>query len=268
MEPDFWVEQMLEWHDVENLPPQPDPENYYGQHDHPLRKGMTDRPTDTDNRPTDHRSLINAIWRVVTRAIPSRHLVGLTDQAFGFRKHLAETAFELDRVRYLEVGVRRGHSLAFVALMAADDLEYADGVDLWIDNYGGEAQSGHDGVMAALKHLGIDPSRVTLHSGSSHDVLPLIRDSGGTFNLILVDGDHLADGARNDLADCWEMLEPGGVLVFDDADDGDEGNLLQVWHDFYRGHHDEARGFQMLEAEPPFCWLKKEGGGLTLEFPQ
>ncbi len=222
------------------------------------------------DRPTDHRSLINAIWRVVTRTIPSRHMVGLTDQAFGFRKHLAETAFGLDHVRYLEVGVRRGHSLAFVALMAGDNLEYADGVDLWIPDYADEEQFGPDLVMQALSQLGVDTNRVTLHSEDSHVLLPLLATTsrGGTYNLILVDGDHTAKGATRDLADCWGMLEPGGTLVFDDADAGDEGNLLQVWHDFYRGHQHESRGFQMLEAEPPFCWLKKERGGLTLEFPK
>ncbi len=244
-----WVEQMLDWHGINDRTPQRHPENYYGQHDHSMRRRMSEQAG----------SDLNDIWRRIVEAIPSKHLrFQKSVIAFGFRKHLAETVRSIaasgGRVRYLEVGVRRGHSLAFVALAAAQALEYADGVDLWAPDYGGEEQFGPELILQTLNQLGVDTTGVTLlHTGDSHDVLPLMVDSGGTYNLILVDGDHTAKGAAQDLADCWEMLEPGGTLVFDDL----TVDLQRVWHEFEEENSGELARTSEIYATPVWAWIRR-----------
>lgn len=246
-------DDILDYHQIPNTVPTS--RGFYGQHDHPMRR----RPPVTEQASPD----LNDLWRRIVTAIPSKHLrFQKAVTAFGFRRYLAETAAGIaktgGRVRYLEVGVRRGHSLAFVCLAAAQGLEYADGVDLWIDGYGGEHQHGLGGVMDLLAELGVETPRVTLHSGDSHDLLPLMTGAGGIYNLILVDGDHTAEGARRDLDDCWEMLECGGVLVFDDLSDGPEGDLGRVWIEFVGDMpQGEATWQADYRATPPYSWIRK-----------
>ena len=207
-------------------------------------------------------------WGNIVAALPSAAFTSeQRERAFGFRLTLANmAAAKKDGVRYLEIGVRLGHSLAAVLLAAGDRLEYADGVDLWIAGYAGEPQAGAQGVTSALGQLGIDTNAVTLHSGDSHVILPLMVSSGGTYNLILVDGDHTTEGAAQDLADCWEMLESGGFLVFDDAyyagdprQRGPGGStwLREVWDDFYLEHQHESIAREVQNADPPYCWLER-----------
>lgn len=182
-------------------------------------------------------------WQRIVEQIPSRHMPPGAPLS-GCRAELADLASLMDAVRYLEVGCRRGHSLAAVALAAGDRLERALAVDLWIENYGDETNDGPDAVMANLAALDVDIWRVSLMTGDSHALLPRMRE---TFNLILVDGDHTPEGAAADLRDCFRMLEPGGVLVFDDA----TPELLPVW----RKAVDSQRfvTWERLEALPPYC---------------
>ena len=79
------------------------------------------------------------------------------------------------------------------------------------------------------------------------------------------------------MADCWELLEPGGTLVFDDAyyahdtrqrGPGVEAGLREVWDGFYFPHQDECQGYEAPDADPPFCWLRKGPPTLTIEFEE
>jgi SAM-dependent methyltransferase len=188
-------------------------------------------------------------WQRIVETIPSRHMppgCALT----GCREALASHAYCIHPLRYLEVGCRRGHSLAVVALAAGPHLESALAVDLWIENYGDEPNEGPDQVMSRLGALGVDIWKIRLLTGDSHELLPRLRQ---TFNLILVDGDHTAEGAAADLRDCFALLEPDGVLVFDDA----TPELLPAW----RGVTEQRADLQCheaLDATPPFCVAVKQ----------
>lgn len=208
---------------------------------------------------------IDATWRDVVAAIPSKHLrFQRAITAFGYRRHLAETAASRTArgasTRYLEVGVRRGHSLALVALAAAEGLECAVGIDPWIDRYGGEEQLGRDGVLEALVGLEIDIDPVGLLTGSSHDLLPELAAAGRRFDLVLIDGDHTPDGAERDLLDVWPMLEPGGVIVFDDTVFGTDRALLRVWRSFIDDLHGDGHmidAHEVLDDRPGWCWVRR-----------
>lgn len=184
------------------------------------------------------------LWRLVVEHAPSKHLRGeLAERAFGYRLDLAKAAMRQQRLRYLEVGVGRGHSFVLVCLAVevfGGRLEYGVGIDAWVENYGGEPNPGAAQVYRLLEDVGAwgcEP--VTLITGDSHVELMKLRGSGylvgvgrvkprPTFNLILVDGDHTDEGAAQDLEDAFALLEPGGFLVFDDVVYQGDNRLLRV----------------------------------------
>ncbi|HHP7245304.1 MAG TPA: tetratricopeptide repeat protein [Elainellaceae cyanobacterium] len=58
------------------------------------------------------------------------------------------------------------------------------------------------------------PNRVTRLVGNSHQILPTLPPQA--FDLIYIDGCHLADYVWQDGTLSWRLLKPGGILIFDD----------------------------------------------------
>ena len=149
---------------------------------------------------------------------------------------------------YLEVGVDGGMSLQTV-------LKYAPGIkrvvlcDIWNPAYCHHRLTGHRHVSRLLDKLGYRGS-VEFLDGSSHLLLPAVP-KGVTFDLITVDGDHTAAGARQDLTNCWAHLNVGGVLVFDDVNHADYPWLPAVAEEFAREHESDA--FQLCELTGRTC---------------
>ena len=139
---------------------------------------------------------------------------------------------------YLEIGVRRGKSLAQV--IVHEPRCRVVGIDLWVTPYGGVDNPGPSFVRQEMAHLG-HRGELALYSGDSHDVLPrLIADSPDLrFDLITVDGDHTDDGAWNDLLTTVELLRPGGWLLFDDLVHPLH-TLLPVWRWFRERYADQV----------------------------
>lgn len=170
---------------------------------------------------------VDPIWRTIVAAIPSRHITpAMCDTAFGARRSLMTYAARHPRyppLRYLEIGCRMGHSLA--AVLLSNHTATAVVIDAWIPDYAGEPNT-KQLTIDRLHSLGIDvTNRVRFIDGSSRDILSrvpssLLDDGDGTFDLILVDGDHTPDGARFDLLNTLPRLAVNGLLVFDDAIDG------------------------------------------------
>ncbi len=210
------------------------------------------------------RCTADRLWQIIVEASPSKHLQGeLAEAAFGFRRYLAEAAMRHVPLRYLEIGVRRGHSLALTTCCADvldGHLEYAVGVDAWIADYGDEPNAGPDSVYELLEDVGAPWEDVSLMSGDSHQLLPAIGELGKLFNLILVDGDHTNEGAMQDLVDAWPLLEPGGELVFDDAVVNGDNRLLRIWRQFVTlsaARPDIMASGEEFETSPAFCWLQR-----------
>jgi predicted O-methyltransferase YrrM len=136
--------------------------------------------------------------------------------------HLAET---YKPKRYLEIGVRRGYSMAMVAL--ASPKTSIVGVDMWVANYGGEKNASPGAVEDQLRAMGYEYKIVFLN-GNSHIILPqwFADHPGESFDLILVDADHTEAGALEDLQTCLPHLASGGFLVFDDLHDPE---LQRAW---------------------------------------
>ena len=129
---------------------------------------------------------------------------------------------------YLEIGVRRGRSVAVVAA-TCPNCEIV-GLDLWTPDYGGMPNPGPDFVRAEMSKLGYT-GRLELITGDSHKTLPRFfsehRDS--FFDLITVDGDHSKRGAEQDLHNVLPRLKVGGIIVFDDICHPLHPYLASVW---------------------------------------
>ena len=129
---------------------------------------------------------------------------------------------------YLEIGVRRGRSLAIVG--ATSPRCAIVGFDLWVQNYAGVENPGPDFVRAEVAKVGHNGA-LTLVDGDSKQTVPdYFRDHPNAyFDLVTVDGDHSLRGATVDLLNVIPRIKVGGVLVFDDICSQEHPYLQGVW---------------------------------------
>jgi hypothetical protein len=69
----------------------------------------------------------------------------------------------------------------------------------------------------------VDASRVRKLVGRSVEVLSDLVADGPSFDLVYVDGSHLGLDVIVDAALSWQVLKPGGALIFDDYEYRDHG---------------------------------------------
>jgi predicted O-methyltransferase YrrM len=198
------------------------------------------------------------------------------------RCFLSWLACELKPKTYMEVGVRRGLSMAVVAARCPEVEIY--GFDTWIPGYGGVENPGPQFVQSQMAKVGYK-KRVHFVTGDSHKTLPAffrvqnspLLERGKlawrlparprTFDMITIDGDHSLIGAYEDLMDTMPYCSPGGVVVFDDiaadpsrakpgaleAERGEDphgwGDLLGVWRAVQRKFTD-FRYFEYVRNPP------------------
>jgi predicted O-methyltransferase YrrM len=141
---------------------------------------------------------------------------------------LEAAATLLEPEEYLEIGVRRGRSMAIVG--AARPNCAMVGFDLWIDNYAGMPNPGASFVREELAEVGHRGS-LELVSGDSRQTVPafLNRYPDRTFDLIAVDGDHSDEGASLDLTNVLPRLRVGGAIMLDDIAHPEHLHLASVW---------------------------------------
>jgi predicted O-methyltransferase YrrM len=141
----------------------------------------------------------------------------------------AATAF-IKPASYLEIGVRRGRSMAVVA-SGSPNCSIV-GFDNWKPGYAGMENPGPDFVREEMKRIGHSGS-LELVKGNSHETVPayLAAHPSAWFDLITVDGDHTPRGAAEDLATVLARLKIGGAIVFDDICHPQHRELAQVWQD-------------------------------------
>jgi len=132
---------------------------------------------------------------------------------------------------YLEIGVRRGRSLAMVAAVCPDCSVV--GFDLWKENYAGMPNPGPEFVRQEISKVG-HRGKLELIRGNSHEtVKQYFREHPNAyFDLITVDGDHSLQGAAEDLVDALPRLKIGGAVVFDDIVHPQHRYLYDVWQHF------------------------------------
>ena len=138
---------------------------------------------------------------------------------------------------YLEIGVRRGRSMAMVARTAPNCSLI--GFDLWTPNYSGMPNPGPDFVRAEMHKIG-HTGALTLISGNSTATVPQFLRSQPELrlDLITVDGDHSRRVAAADLRNTLPRLAIGGFLVFDDI--ALNPGLRELWHTSVRSSRSYA----------------------------
>jgi acetyltransferase-like isoleucine patch superfamily enzyme/predicted O-methyltransferase YrrM len=138
---------------------------------------------------------------------------------------------------YLEIGVRRGRSMAMVASQSPQC--HIVGFDVWKANYAGMPNPGPAFVKAEMAKLNYS-GNIELISGNSHKTLKSFfqKEPELYFDMITVDGDHTREGAAEDMADVLPRLKIGGIIVFDDIVHPQHTYLLDVWKSFT---HDNDR---------------------------
>jgi predicted O-methyltransferase YrrM len=124
---------------------------------------------------------------------------------------------------YMEIGVRRGRSMAIVA--ATRPHAKLVGFDLWIKDYAGVENPGPDFVRNELTRVGHQGPLELITGPSGHTVPKFFKDHPDEFfDVITVDGDHSARGAELDLRNVIGRVKIGGFLLFDD--------LVNPWHPY------------------------------------
>jgi predicted O-methyltransferase YrrM len=99
--------------------------------------------------------------------------------------------------------------------------------------------------------------RIEKIKGSSTIVLPTLGISGRRFDLAYVDGSHMAADVYGDAVLTWSMMEPGGLVIFDDyewnlmSNDGERPRLgIDAFLDAFRGQYREIhRAYQIVIAK-------------------
>lgn len=179
------------------------------------------------------------VWDRIRTALPSPHL---PIHPNGFRRTLMNVK---PGGLYLEIGTRRGHSLAARLLHAGGS---AFSIDCYLENYADEPNPGPAAVRDFLSSLGVSWDDYVLIGGDSHQILPLLLPN--LFDVILVDGDHTQRGAQQDLRDATRLLKSDGILLFDDA----IPELLAVWRETIASlPHFTCIEYPACDGAEPWC---------------
>jgi predicted O-methyltransferase YrrM len=120
--------------------------------------------------------------------------------------------------RIFEIGTGTGEGTLLMARNAPgariDTLDLGAQADASLGEQRGDAPLGADAVGSAFRGTEFEDS-ITQHLGDSaaFDFSPF----AGQMDLVFVDGAHTAEYVRSDSLAAFEMLAPGGTVVWDDC---------------------------------------------------
>lgn len=136
---------------------------------------------------------------------------------------------QIDRPRILEIGVFEGRSTVWLLdnfpaahLTAIDPWAYTDGAD----------EVTYERFMSNIRPYS---DRVKVIRGKSQIARTFPEKE---FDLVYVDGDHRAAAVLHDAVIAFEILKPGGLIIFDDYLGGDHSinypkPAIDLFHDAY-----------------------------------
>lgn len=130
------------------------------------------------------------------------------------------------KLHYLEIGAFEGRSVSW---MLDNVLTHPESVATCVDPWplGEEAAHGSDVTSETearfLHNISIrsDKHKVQVCKGYSQDVLP--KFAKASVDILYIDGGHHAIDALRDAVFGFELLKPGGIMIFDDYLWGDKG---------------------------------------------
>ncbi len=118
------------------------------------------------------------------------------------------------------------------------------------------------------EHWQLLEARTSLVEGHSPDVLPeVVRQAGGRFDLVLVDGDHTYEGVLADAEGVLPCVQPGGYILFHD---GFHADVKRAIDEFVAAHPKEVIDLGLLTREVTSqeddAGNRVEWGGLRLVY--
>lgn len=122
-------------------------------------------------------------------------------------KHLAGCMGKKD-VAFLEIGCFEGRATIW---FLENILTHPSATISCVDSFsrrGGEPRFDHNIDISGVA------SRVTKIRGRSEDILPGLATR--RFDAVYIDGSHRAPDVLMDAMASWQMLKPGGTMIFDD----------------------------------------------------
>lgn len=171
-------------------------------------------------------------------------LLRLADHDYFFETYqvIAWVGLRLRPKRIMEIGTRNGGSLVqLLSLYHRYDEMSVVCFDLWREI--GSPRT----VRRNLRLLNIPTDMVEFISGDSRETVAAYKKEHPhmRFDYILVDGGHEREVARTDLHNVADMIDSGGILIFDDI--GPESyQLIDVWREFQAAYQDK------------FVWYEKQ----------
>ena len=143
------------------------------------------------------------------------------------RNHLTQTLSPFQGqpgVRMLEIGAYEGRSTVwFLETVLTGEASHLTSVDTWEGSVENDRNEMH-GVWERFRRNTdryVDDGRLTVVVSQSQPFLAGRIARGETapgrgYHIIYVDGSHMAPDVLSDAVLSWAVLEPGGVMVFDD----------------------------------------------------
>jgi predicted O-methyltransferase YrrM len=147
-------------------------------------------------------------------------------------------------ITYLEIGVFEGQSMVWMLEnVLTHRLARAVGIDPWLMMVKQTEEEMDRVRIRALANTARWPN-CTLQRGNSADVLRAMivnRHLGigrGDVDVCLIDGHHTAYAVTDDASLVYELLKPGGWMIFDDVENARkrENHVLQGMHAFVDRH--------------------------------
>jgi hypothetical protein len=164
-------------------------------------------------------------------------------------------------LRYLEVGVYEGRSVVWmVENVLTDPTSTLVAVDPFLDPPDLEARF--------LRNLRASRFRGTARTIKEFSQLALRRLPPLSFDIIYIDGSHTGDDVLADAVQSWELLEVGGILIFDDymwsrpypPDLLPKPAIDAFVHLYWKEIEVVVRGYQLIirKRENPCRWKSSE----------
>jgi predicted O-methyltransferase YrrM len=161
-------------------------------------------------------------------------------------------------LRFLQIGVFTGNaSVWLLENILTDPSSLLVDIDPWCGNLPHESIYNWDDIQEAYKEQTAPyGKKVQAHKAFSGDWLANNREDG--FDFIYIDGDHLPESVTLDANISWDLLQPGGIMAFDDYEwdhpDGTDKNpkpAIDAWLAKHKNEIDILRmGWQV--------WIRKK----------
>lgn len=131
-----------------------------------------------------------------------------------WQQHL-EKLKQIDSINILEIGSFEGMATCWLLdHILTKELDHITCIDLYF-------QANFEYNLAQTGAI----SKVTQIAGNSHEILPTLAHQ--KYDLIYIDGSHLADDVQQDALLAWDLLKNCGLIIFDDYEFTFPENLTQ-----------------------------------------